>query len=167
MNGTETQRPTHLAVGIELAALAAAAVVAVLGNALIALLVWSVQAGRVAGGAVTNRPHSPGASPNPAGNHPASDYVGVVLLPPKVERKQIVAPAPRTPAKLMLENMPRKAVRYLVEYCAEFMGDKPDCNVSLVAAVSDEVYGSSNAPVLIGVTILPPEPAPTPAAKRR
>ena len=66
--------------------------------ALIALLVWSVQAGNVAGGSVPHKPPSAGSAPNAGGAHPTYDYVGVILLPPKVERKEIVAPAPRTPA---------------------------------------------------------------------
>jgi heme/copper-type cytochrome/quinol oxidase subunit 2 len=66
--------------------------------ALMALLVWSVQAGRFSAGALAHKPPSNSNSPITAGTHPAADYVGVILLPPKVEKKEIVAPAPRTPA---------------------------------------------------------------------
>lgn len=66
---------------------------------LLAMVIWSVQGGRLATGPIPKKPGA-GATPPPlGGSHSAADYVGVILLPPKVEKKEIIAPAPRSPFK--------------------------------------------------------------------
>jgi hypothetical protein len=66
--------------------------------AFFAMLLWSVQAGPVAHGSIAHKQPSNSRSPITTGIHPPADYVGVILLPPKLEKKEIVVPAPRTPA---------------------------------------------------------------------
>jgi hypothetical protein len=67
---------------------------------LLALLVWGMEGGRVSAGPLAKKPASGATPPAPGGLHSAADYIGVVLLPPEVERKEIVAPAPRSPLSL-------------------------------------------------------------------